>query len=62
MPQIDISIFFFFLITMAHEVPGPEIESKPELRPTPQLWQHWIFNPLHQAGGQTLFPATAEMP
>ena len=35
------------------EVPGPETESELQLPPTPQLWQHQIYNPLYLAGDQT---------
>ena len=36
------------------EVPRPGSESKPQLKPKPQLQQHWIFNPSSQARDQTL--------
>ena len=35
------------------EVPGPGIESKLQLQPTPQPWQHRILNPPHRAGDRT---------
>ena len=35
------------------EVPRPGTESQPQRRPSPQLQQHQILNPLHQAGNQT---------
>ena len=38
--------FFFFFLFMLHlqhrEVPGPGVESKLQLGPVPQPWQHWI--------------------
>ena len=43
------------------EVPGPGIESEPQLRCTPQLQQCQILNPLHQARDQT-HAATETMP
>ena len=36
------------------EVPGPGMESEPQLWPTPHLWQCQILNPLHQARDGTL--------
>ena len=33
----------FWLYPWHMGVPGPEIESEPELQPMPQLWQHWIL-------------------
>ena len=42
--------FFFFGLMMAYGVPRPGIRSEPWLR---RLWQHWILNPLCQAGGWT---------
>lgn len=47
------------------EVPEPEIESKPQLWPTPQLWQWWILNLLYWAGDWTSAAtqaATEKMP
>ena len=38
---------------MTYEIPGPGIESKPQLQPTPQLQQHQILNALHWAKDQT---------
>ena len=45
--------FFFWLCPWRAEVPGPGIQSKPQLPPIPQLQQHQILNPLHWAGAQT---------
>ena len=36
------------------EDPGPGIESQPQLKPMPQLWQCQIFNPLCRARFQIL--------
>ena len=49
-------IFFFFGSLMAYGASGPGVRSKPQLRPKPQLWQHWILNPLCQAGDRTCVP------
>ena len=38
------------------EVPGPGTKSKPELKPAPQLQQHWILNPPCWAGDRTRPP------
>ena len=35
------------------DVPGPGVKPEPQLRPTPELWQHQILHPLCQAGDQT---------
>ena len=35
------------------EVPGPRTDSKPQLQPMPQLWQHQILNPTFQTGDRT---------
>ena len=35
------------------EISGSEMESKPQLQSTPQLWPCQILNPLHQAGDPT---------
>ena len=35
---------------MAYGVPGSEVISEPQLRPTPQLGEHGSFNPLCQVG------------
>ena len=44
----------FFMATLRHmDVPMPGAESKPHLRPTPQLQQCWTLNPLCQAEDQT---------
>ena len=41
--------FFFFAPHLWHmKVPRPEIKSKLQLWPIPQLQQCWILNPLHQ--------------
>ena len=41
--------FFLFQPHLWHmEVPGSDIESKTQLQPTPQLWQHQILNLLCQ--------------
>jgi len=46
--------FFIFQPFPQHmEVPGPRIESELQLQRTPQLQQHWILNPLCQAGDPT---------
>ena len=39
----------FFGCLKAYGVQGPGIRSEPKLRPTPQLQQHRILNPLCQA-------------
>ena len=46
------SCFLFFLWPHPWhmEVPGTGMESEQQLRPTPQLWQHWILNPLCHSG------------
>ena len=33
------------------DIPGPEIKSKPYLRPVLHLWQQRILNPLHRGQG-----------
>ena len=39
--------FLFFWQHLRHmDVPGPGIKSEPQLRPTLQMWQCWILNPL----------------
>ena len=52
--------FFFFSPCFGHPtacvVPGPEIRSELQLQPMPQLWQHWILNPLCRAMDQTCTP------
>ena len=55
--------YFDFLFSLggvdhppAYWVPGPGIRSEPQLWPTLQLQQHWILNPLYQAGDQTHVP------
>ena len=54
--------FLFFQPPLWHmEVPRPGSEPEPQLRPLPQLWQHWILNPLCQAGDQT-YDTTGTMP
>ena len=42
---------------MAYGVPGPGIRSGLQLQPKLQLGQHWILNPLCQAGDQICAPA-----
>ena len=42
------------------KVPGPGIESEPQLQPVPQLRQHWILNPLCWAGDQTFASAATQ--
>ena len=46
--------YYYYIFLMAApwllEVPGPEVDSKPQLWPTPQLWLLWILNWLHSAG------------
>ena len=44
------AFFFSWLHPCRMDIPWPEIESKPQLQPTPQLWQCWILNPLLPAG------------
>ena len=45
-------LFMYLFILVANpqhvEVPGPGIESEPQLGPTPQLWQCKIINPLQE--------------
>ena len=52
--------FNFFFLFQPHpqhiDVPRPGTESKLQLQPTPQLWQHWILIPAHQAGEHTAPP------
>ena len=43
------------------EVPWPGIKSKLHWRPTPQLWQDWILNPLLQVGDQTSNTETSQV-
>ena len=54
--------FFFSFLAMAYGSPGPGIDSEPDLRPTPQLWQRQILNLPCPSGDQTPVPATAETP
>ena len=42
--------FFFFGCPGAYKVPRSGISSKPQLRPTPRLWQLQILNPLCWVG------------
>ena len=59
-PVLFKKIFFLFFLSgrpIAYVVPGLRIRSEPQLWPTPQLWQSWIFNPLCWAGNQTCIPA-----
>ena len=47
---------FFFVFGLLHciwKFPGQKTESRPELWPTPQLWQHQNLNPLHRTGDWT---------
>ena len=44
------SFFFLWLHPRHLEVSGPQVESKPHLQSTPQLWQRQILNPLHCSG------------
>ena len=53
-------IFFFLAAPIANEVPRPEIKSKPQLRPMPQLQQCRILNPLFQARAQTYTSAVTQ--
>ena len=46
-------IFFFLIIPMAYESSRAKDESKPQVQPMPQLWQHQILNPLLWAGDWT---------
>ena len=58
---IDVSGFLFVCFLAALPTYGSSCaraQSKPQQRPTPQLWQHQILNPLCWAGDQT--HATAE--
>ena len=43
-------LFSFFGCPVAYGVPGPGIRSEPQSWPKPQLWQHWILNPLCRLG------------
>ena len=45
---------FFFCHPMTHGVPAPAIWSELQL---PQLWEHWILNPLCRAWDPTCIPA-----
>lgn len=47
-------LFFYFFWPPGGA--GPGTRSKPHLRPSPQLWQCWICNPLSLAGDQTCIP------
>ena len=50
-PKIGNIHFFSFLIKSWHiKVPEPEIKFNQQLRPTPQLRQCWILNPLCHSG------------
>lgn len=49
--------FFVFGRPVACEFPRPRIRSKPQLLPKLQLRQHWILNPLCQAGDWTCVSA-----
>ena len=50
--------FFSFLVAPQHmEFPGQGSDLSHSLKPKPQLQQHWILNPLCQAGGQSHIPA-----
>ena len=51
---------FIQLYPQRMEDPGPGIKSKPGLRPTPQLQQHQILNPLSLARDRIRIPAAAE--
>ena len=54
-------LFFFFWPHPRHiEVPRPGTKSEPQLGPTPQLWQHWILNPLRQARDGTYTSAATQ--
>ena len=46
------------------KVPRPRMESQLPLRPEPQLWQHWILNPLRHSGNSTYgtFPSCLVIP
>ena len=60
--QQELLVFFwfvwsgFFWLPWACGISGWGIGSELQLRPTPQLWQHLIFNPPRQAGGWTCVP------
>ena len=54
------TFFFPFGSLTAYGVPRQEFKFKPELQPTPQLWQHLILNPLCWARNWTQVPAAAE--
>ena len=49
-------IYLFLPHTWHMAVPRPGIESKLQLQPTPQLWQHRIFNPLCHTRSSTILP------
>ena len=51
--SVSFFFFFFFVHPTAYKIPGQGTESEPPLWPTLQLWQHWILNPLCQAGYRT---------
>ena len=53
--------FFFFAAPMAYGSSLARFESELQLQSMPQLWQHWILNPLRWAGEQTL-TTTETMP
>ena len=56
--SIQVLTIFFQPPSWHIETPGPEIKSELQLKSAPQMWQCWIFNPLHQAREQT-YPSTA---
>ena len=67
--SLSLSAFFVFffssifghLAAYGNPQPGITSKSEPQLRPTLQLWQHWILYPLCWAEDQSnLCPGTAE--
>ena len=54
-------VCFLFSRPTAYGVPGSRIRLEPQLKPTPQLWQPWILNPLCQARDQTGIPEPPQM-
>ena len=51
--SFSFSLFLLWPHLQHMEAPGPGVETKLEVRPTPQLQQHWILNPLCWAGDQS---------
>ena len=55
-------LFPIFGCPAAHGGPGPGIGSEPQLRPTPQLWQHGVFLPTALSQWSNWHPGAAELP